>query len=180
MGRKSMWDVFILEVTSVSLIRTETTEKEIRNVFFPHKTNTSLPKFLQNQLRQIKGFKASHLISCSEKNLHLNYSVQLPWDFPLECLWLFFSLILKKYNFITSVLLHLVVFLKKGTSFHKVETFRVVFGQPITQSKYLNSSYWTLNSEVNLQPYQLSISIIETRSLIALSERITCVPIHSV
>lgn len=75
---------------------------------------TSLLKFTQLQLRQFKIFKTCSL----RKNLHLNCSLQFLESFPHGMFMTLFSLVLTKFNFITSALLHRVVS-RRGTYFIK-------------------------------------------------------------
>lgn len=127
-------EMLSFQSSSISVLPTETTQEEIH--IFSLIIHTSLLKFLQNQLIQMRGFKASHLISGQEKNLQLNCSVQLPCDFPLECLWLFFffKLILKKIHFHNQCITTSSCVIT-GTSFHKIDTFKVVFiNQSLSQN----------------------------------------------
>lgn len=109
--------------------------------------------------------------TCSlRKNLHLNCSLQFLGSFPRGMFMALFSLVLTKFNFITSALLHLVVS-RRGTSFYKIETFKVVLSiNPSFKMHY----FFILNSYLNicLETYQVSMSNIETQSLEILFERI--------
>lgn len=127
---------------------------------------TLLLMFTQHQLRQFKIFKTCSL----RKNLHLNCSLQFLESFPHGMFMALFSLVLTKFNFITSALLHLVVS-RKGTSFYKIETFKVVLNiNPSFKMHY----FFILNSYLNiyLKTFQVSMSNIETQSLEILLERI--------
>lgn len=77
-----------------------------------------------------------------------------------------FSLLLTKYNFVASALLHLVV-LRGGTSFHKIETFKVFWG--FNHSFRMHHVFIWKNY---MKPYQVSMSNTGTQSLEVLSERI--------
>lgn len=117
-------------------------------------------------VRQFKIFKTCSL----RKNLHLNCSLQFLKSFPHGMFMAFFSLVLTKFNFITSALLHLVMS-RSGTSFYKIETFKVVLSiNPSFKMHY----FFILNSYLNicLKTYPVSISNRKIQSLEILLERI--------
>lgn len=140
-----------------------TTESKERKTSSLSDTHHSWNSY-KNQLKQIKGFKASHLLSCQEKNLHLNYSVQLPWDFFPWNVYGSFSSILKKIQFHKQCITTSSC-VKKRNFISQYRNIRSGLRQPITLSEYLNSSYGTLSSEGNLKTCQLVFPVTETRPL---------------